>query len=364
MESLRNGRSGIVSLGADFPLAPGHLPTGAIIQPEPDFPDAGDLHPRISPRYARALGGFCRSLQQLVQRVGPPDRVYLIYRRHFYSEWPDASFEVDEDAFLGRFLQRCGLAVDSQELVLLHGACSSGLVALNLAVRQVQREPGLKILVIGLESELNPERFLSIKKLGAISSETDPRRSCQPFSTYRTGLVPGEVMVAALVGARPYGSLTSGDILLIPGMSTSDASRLTDCLESGEYLRECLSRPLEGLQGKLDFVCPHGTSTPLNDRVEGQVLNEFFRDQAPMKLIPLKGYLGHTLNSSGLWEAILNGEFLRHNFLPALGNVDPLEPLTHLEFLRAPYEGPLSRCLKLAIGFGGINSSLLLEKVG
>jgi len=363
IESLRSGTSGIVSLASSFPHAEGCLATGALIQPDPDFPDAGDLHPRISPRYARALGGFCQALQQLVQRSGQPDRVYLIYRRHFYSEWPDGR-EADEDRFLARFFERCGITVAPQQLILLHGACSSGLVALNLAVRQVRREPALKIMVIGLESELNPERFVSIKKLGALSPETDPRRSCQPFSTYRTGLVPGEVMVAALVGARPHESLARGDILLIPGMSTSDASRLTDCLETGEYLRKCLAHPLEGLQAKLDFVCPHGTSTPLNDRVEGHVLNEFFQGQAPMRMVPLKGYLGHTLNSSGLWEAILNAEFLRHNFLPALGNLDPLEPLTNLEFLSKPHQGPLNRCLKLAIGFGGINSSLLIEKVG
>ncbi len=364
-QSLKSGRSGIVSLADLFPEeSEPFLHTGAIIQPAADFPDASDLHPRISARYARVLGGFCRELEQLAQRAGKVDQLYLIHRQHFFSEWPDAQVEFDEWDFVRRFLARSRLEVPASEVICLHAACSSGLVALNLALRELRRHPEKRILVVGLESELNHERFVSIKKLGALSAEKDPARSCMPFSRERSGLVPGEVMVAVLVGSRRQEELDSGDIVFTAGVTNSDASRLTDCLESGEFLTRCLTQPLRQAAGPLDFVCPHGTSTPLNDGVEGVVLDRVFGDAStPMRVVPLKQYLGHTLNSSGLWEALLNVDFLRHNYLPPLLATEALEPFERLAFLETCQQLPLSRALKVSVGFGGINSSVLIEKV-
>lgn len=354
-QSLQSGRSGIVSL-ADMFAGEGQpfLHTGAIIQPAADFPDASDLHPRISARYGRVLGGFCRELRQLVERAGPVDQLFLIHRQHFFSEWPDPRLDFDEWQFVAAFLARSGLELPASEVICLHAACSSGLVALNLALRELRRHPEKRILVIGLESELNLERFISLKKLGALSPEKDPARSCMPFSTQRSGLVPGEVMVAVLVGSRRPDELEPGDIVLSAGVSNSDASRLTDCLEGGEFLSQCL-RP------GVDFVCPHATSTPLNDGVEGNVLDLVYA--APIRVVPLKQYLGHTLNSSGLWEAVLNADFLRHNYLPPLLVTDSLESYKYLEFPTVVQHQPLARALKVSVGFGGINSSVLLEKV-
>lgn len=364
-QSLKSGRSGIVSLADLFPEeSEPFLHTGAVIQPAADFPDASDLHPRISPRYARVLGGFCRALEQLALRAGQVDQLYLIHRQHFFSEWADPRVEFDEWEFVGRFLARSGLEVAPSEVICLHAACSSGLVALNLALRELRRQPKKRILVVGLESELNHERFVSIKKLGALSAEKDPTRSCMPFSRQRSGLVPGEVMVAVLLGSRPEEELEPGDIVLTAGVSNSDASRLTDCLESGEFLARCLTQPLSQAPHGVDFVCPHGTSTPLNDGVEGAVLDRVFGGApTPMRVVPLKQYLGHTLNSSGLWEAVLNADFLRHNYLPPLLATDALEPFEQLTFLESCQELPLSRALKVSVGFGGINASVLIEKV-
>lgn len=366
VERLRAGRSGIVSLGSDEQCPV--VPTGALIIPQADFPSAQHLHSRISPRFARALGGFCQALRELMKRWGPVDQVFLIYRKHFYSEWP-VGLEPppgEDELFLGRFLQECGLAeLDLARLVLLHSACSSGLVALNAALRQLARQPQRRVLIVGLESELNQERFLAMKKLGALSPETDPSRSCQPFSTVRTGLVPGEVLVAALLGTRPRAQLKPDDILLHAGTASCDASRLTDCLESGEFLRQVLEFACERLGRHPDVLCPHGTSTMLNDQVEGQVLERFFGERGrSVRVAPLKQYVGHTLNSSGLWETVLNVEMLRHNLLPRLLHRDPMETYQWLQFPLPGEERPLSTAIKLAVGFGGINASLALEKVG
>ena len=374
---LRGGLSGISSLEGFFGEGgpPPFLVTGAVIRPGAGDKDLREFHPRISERFTRVLGNFCGQLREMVGE-NPVDKLFLICKKPFYSKWREPRYprrpsgegdsacdDFDEQTFVSRILECAGLTIHARDICLLHAACSSGLIALNLAIRELEHHPHQTILLIAIEGELHHERYLAIRKLGALSPEKDPRRACQPFSKIRTGLVPGEVAVAALLQSKPLDGLDQSDILLTAGHSNSDAYRLTDGLESGEFLQECLARTFTGDTNDLDFVCPHGTSTPLNDPIEGQVLERFFASRArPIPVVPLKQYLGHTLNSSGLWETVLCAELIRHNFLPPLLNLDEQESYQHLQFERECRETPLSKALKVAIGFGGINAALLIEK--
>ena len=365
VHSLKEGISGIRSLADLFEKETNPvLFTGAITYPGPHDLDTRPLHPRLSPRYTRVLNGFVQNLRQVVADSGPIDKVFLVCKRPFYSKWADADSFHEYD-FVERFLQKIELDIDPKEVYCLQAACSSGILSLNFAIRDLLRGSSGRILLIGLQTELNPEKFVSFKKLGALSAQPDPRRACQPFSLGRSGLVPGEVAVAMLLESRDSDQLQSNEIVLKPGFSNSDAARLTDCLEDGQYLSQCLSKTLQSFDlDQLDFVCPHGTSTPLNDRVEGQTLDRFFQShRQPIRLVPLKQYLGHTLVSSGLWETVLTAELLRHNFLPPNLNVDEMESYQNLQFTPDYLPLNLSQALKISIGFGGINAALLVEKV-
>lgn len=353
MANLRAGQSGIVDLSQPPPYC------GALIQPAVLSAAAPLLHPRLSPRYNQALTSFCGRVRQLVQRWGPFQQVFLLCKSPFYSKFAFGAFS--DQAFLKSL--ELALGLDSPAC-LLQAACSTGIVALNWAVRELAQGglAGKKTLLVGLETELNPEKFVAFKKLGALSLEKDPTLCCQPFSASRSGLVPGEVMVAMVLEA--VDGVESGDLLLQPGFTNCDASRLTDGLESGDYLWRCLQStlPSEQLEA-IDFLCPHATSTPLNDSLEGKVLSRYFADcPNPPRVVPLKQYLGHTLNSSGLWETVVAAELVRHNFLPALLHAPDLESFAHLRFVTEGLTLPLRRALKLSIGFGGINSALLIEK--
>lgn len=356
LASLREGRSGIVSLGD------GVIPTGAIIQPSPHHQDETPIHPRFSPRYQRVINGFCESLGQMLERRGRPDVVFWIGKRPFFSKWPHRDcLDFDETRFPFDLLGRAGLNWPSESLVTLQAACSTGLISLNLALRQLRLGRARRILLVAVQTELNPEKFVSFKKLGALSPESDPQRSCRPFWKERSGLVAGEIAVAAYLEAR---TPEPGEILLWGGVSNCDASRLTDALDSGQYLQDCLTRTLARWSpDELDFLCPHATSTPLNDRIEGETLERVFsRRQRPLPVVPLKQYFGHTLVSSGVWETVLTAEMMRENFLAPLLHSEDLETFPHLDFPTATRFLPLRRALKLAVGFGGINSALLLEK--
>lgn len=356
---LQSGTSGVRALqGQDY------LATAALIQPDPGSVSDVVFHPRTSARFNSALASFCQRLETLAARAGRLDKLFVICKVPFYSKFRHPSLDDwNEEEFVQKVLQTARIELDPARVVLFQAACSTGLMALNLAVREVARGDSQSVLIMGIETEINPEKFLAYKKLGVLSSESDPLRSCQPFSRARSGLVPGETAVALLLDA---GSLGPGDVALCPGHATADAFRLTDGLDSGEYLKRCLERTLgdEDVES-IDFVCPHGTSTPLNDRIEGAVLDQLFAARSrPVPVVPLKQYIGHTLNSSGLLETVLCAELLRHNLLPPVLNPDPQEPYEHLQFLPRCERRPLRRALKVSVGFGGLNAALMIEKVG
>lgn len=340
LERLRTGQSAISNLS--LPVLQCGARLAATEQTAEEVP-----HPRLSPRYKSALLKFCHQVRALVERSGPFKQVFFICKDPFFSK-----FEPDQ-GFVEVLWELCGL---KDVPCLLQAACSTGIVALNWAARELG--VGERTLLVGVETELNPEKFVAFKKLGALSQESNARLSCLPFAAERSGLVPGEVMVALLL--EGVASPEVGDILLRPGFSNCDASRLTDGLESGDYLLRCLqaSDP-----GEIDFLCPHATSTPLNDALEGRVLTRHLqgRESQPW-IVPLKQYLGHTLNSSGLWETLLTAELLRADFLPALLHPPDREAFGSLRFVEETLYLPLRRALKLSIGFGGINAALSLEK--
>jgi hypothetical protein len=352
LQSLRSGRSGIRRF-EDFPTA--------ALLPRDGEPRA--LHPRLSERFASAVSGFCGRLRQLVTRSKPIDKLVLVCKIPFFSKFQHPKLAGwDEHEFVRGLLDLAGIDLRPDRVVLLQAACSTGTVGLNLVIRELARGDARRLLLLGIESELNAEKFLAYKKLGALSQESDPARSCQPFGSERSGLVPGEAAVALLLESR---AAEIGEVVLEAGQTTADAFRLTDGLESGEFLTRCLEKTVAGRHLEdIDFVCPHGTSTPLNDRIEGDVLNRVFATRAqPIPVVPLKQYLGHTLNSSGLLETALCAELLRVGFLPPLLSHSPAGEYPHLRFLPRAEAMPLGRALKVSIGFGGLNSALLLEKV-
>jgi 3-oxoacyl-(acyl-carrier-protein) synthase len=359
LECFQTGRSGVVDV-TDFLAEQSVLKTGALL-PALKWEGQDIFHPRLSARYQGHLHNFTQRLAQMLQSQ-QLEKVYLICKRPFYSEWAStACSPVEEAAFVAKLFERAGISEHQRTAVQLQAACSSGVLALNWACQDLLDLPvNKRVLILAIETELNAEKFIPFKKLGALSQQQDPRWSCLPFSEKRSGLVPGEVLSAICLESVADSALESGDIVMEMGHTNCDASRLTDGLESGDYLRECLERswPKDGA----DFICPHATSTPLNDALEGKVLEEFLRDRGiRIPVVPLKQYIGHTLNSSGVWETILMTLLLKNNLLPPL--LSPPDPRFQLELLESVRCKPLQRAVKLSIGFGGLNSALSLHKV-
>ena len=235
-------------------------------------------------------------------------------------------------------------------------ACVSGLVAIQLGAKMIQRGDADAVIVAGVDhlSAFVTAGFSSLKAI-------DPE-GCRPFDQNRRGLSPGEagaavVLVAA--DAAPPGSIG------ISGWGTSnDANHLTGPSRDGSGLALAIRAALRSSQlepGNIDYINVHGTGTPFNDAMEGLALKGVFGDACP-PFSGSKGIIGHTLGAAGVIETIACGLAMKNSFTPGTPRLTSAADELPTSLVREPRDAtPLRHVLKINVGFGGINSAIVLR---
>ena len=114
----------------------------------------------------------------------------------------------------------------------------------------------------------------------------------------------------------------------------------------------------------VDYINAHGTSTPLNDKVETQAIKQVFGEYAyKINVSSTKSMTGHMLGATGASEAIFSVLSINHSFIPPTINYEHPDEECDLNY--TPNKG-ISRDINYALsnsfGFGGTNGSLLFKK--
>ena len=196
--------------------------------------------------------------------------------------------------------------------------------------------------------------------LGALSAS-----AARPYDAERDGLTLGEAAAAVAVtspeAAERYGFRPLGRIA---GWGEScDAAHITAPDLSGRHLAGAIRRALESAGNPaIAGVVGHGTGTRYNDEAEINALHTVFGGNAP-PLFSLKGNLGHTLGATGVIQAAVAAELLKLRRMPPQAG------------LRTPAAGAekmvsgevrllgAGAILSLNVGFGGLNSALIVEEL-
>src|SRR5919204_111421 len=150
-------------------------------------------------------------------------------------------------------------------------ACAAGVYSLFEALHFLRRGDAQVILAGGSESAILPLAFISMARTGALSRRNDdPTTASRPFDKDRDGFVFGEgAGVLALEtpdhprgrGARILAELAGASI-------TGDAYHVSAPEPSGESAKRAILKAIQDADlrpDKVDYVCAHGTGTPLND---------------------------------------------------------------------------------------------------
>ncbi|MFN9250096.1 MAG: beta-ketoacyl-ACP synthase I [Brevundimonas sp.] len=132
---------------------------------------------------------------------------------------------------------------------------------------------------------------------------------------------------------------------------------------SGEGAERCMRLAMEMAGNRrIDYLNPHGTSTPVGDSKEMGAVRTVFGDSAPM-ISSTKSLTGHSLGAAGAQEAIYSLLMLQNGFAAESAHIQTLDPeFDGMPILRARHDGELTTIMSNSFGFGGTNATLILSK--
>ena len=241
-------------------------------------------------------------------------------------------------------------------------ACASGATALGVGAELV-REGVADVVVAGGYDVLC--RFV-MKGFDVLRALT--RDAVRPFDRRRSGTLLGEG--AGLVLLAREQDAAAGPRLgrLLGHASGSDGSHIAAPDPNGRGLEYSVRAALAEAgvaPTAIDFVSAHGTATPLNDRVETNVLKRVLGRRAhEIPVNSIKGYMGHTMGAAAALEAIMCLLAARHGVIPPTFGLEDPDPECDLDYVpRTPRAARPRIMLSTSAGFGGCNASLVLEGV-
>jgi 3-oxoacyl-[acyl-carrier-protein] synthase II len=249
----------------------------------------------------------------------------------------------------------------------LSTACASGTDAIGTAY-QLLRAGACDIAIAGgAESACSRLLIASGCRMKAFSTRREnPSAAVRPFDADRDGFVVGEG-AGLLVLERPEHARARGATVkaqLRGYGSTNDAYAAAAPHPDGAGLERALRTALADADmsaGDVDHVNAHGTSTVLNDLVEGAVLHRVCGDR-PL-VTSTKSMTGHTLGACGGIETALTVLALQHQTVPPTVNLESQDPEIPVEVVAKEARPARLECaVKTSLGFGGHNAALVLTR--
>jgi 3-oxoacyl-[acyl-carrier-protein] synthase-1 len=133
---------------------------------------------------------------------------------------------------------------------------------------------------------------------------------------------------------------------------------------SGEGAARCMKLAMSTIGGRtIDYLNPHGTSTPVGDIKEMEAVRTVFGDKPPL-ISSTKSLTGHSLGAAGAQEAIYSLLMLNNGFAAKSANIETLDPaFSDLPILLERSDKPLETVMSNSFGFGGTNGCLVMAKV-
>lgn len=249
-------------------------------------------------------------------------------------------------------------------------ACATGSNAIGDALKMIQRGEADVILAGGTESCITPLGFGGFDAMRALSTHNDaPESASRPFDKTRNGFVMGEgcgvLVLESLEHAKKRGAKIYAELCGY-GM-TSDASHITAPDPTGESASRAMSLALK--DGKIkpedvDYINAHGTSTPLNDKVETIAIKKALGEDVArkVKISSTKSMTGHLLGAAGAIEAIVCVLAIQRGMIPPTMNLHNPDPDCDLNYVpNQAIQQKVKVAMSNSLGFGGHNACIVFK---
>lgn len=222
------------------------------------------------------------------------------------------------------------------------------------------------VVFAGGTEELDWSLSVLFDAMGAMSSNFNDRPSTasRAYDKDRDGFViaggAGIVVLEEYERAKARGAKIYGEI--VGYAANSDGFDMV--APSGEGAVRCMRLALDGAGGRqIDYLNPHGTSTPVGDSKEMGAVREVFGSNVPL-ISSTKSLTGHSLGAAGAQEAIYSLLMLNNGFAAQSAHIENLDPeFADLPILLERKDVQLQTVMSNSFGFGGTNGCLVMARV-
>jgi len=247
----------------------------------------------------------------------------------------------------------------------ISSACATSAHCIGHAMELIQMGKQ-DIVFAGGGEEVHWTMSMLFDAMGALSSKYNdaPTTASRPYDVTRDGFVisgGGGVLVieelehATARGAKIYAELTGYG-------ATSDGYDMVQ--PSGEGAVRCMQQAMATVDGKIDYINAHGTSTPVGDTRELEALRTVFGEGNVPWVSSTKSLTGHALGAAGVNEAIYSLLMMEESFLSASANITELDPEAEgIPIVREFKDNvTLNTIMSNSFGFGGTNATLIFQR--
>jgi len=246
----------------------------------------------------------------------------------------------------------------------ISSACSTSAHCIGNGAELIQMGKQ-DIVFAGGGEELHWSQSVLFDAMGAMSSKYNetPEIASRAYDTDRDGfviagggglLVLEELEHALARSAKIYGELVGYG-------ATCDGYDMVQ--PSGEGAVRCMRQAMATIDGNIDYINAHGTSTPVGDTRELGAVREVFGDNIP-KISSTKSLTGHALGAAGVNEAIYSLLMMQGDFVTASANVENLDKdALGMPIVQARIDNAqLNLVMSNSFGFGGTNACLVFQR--
>ena len=248
-------------------------------------------------------------------------------------------------------------------------ACAGGTNAVGDSFRQIRDGYADVMVCGGAEAGITEVTVGGFTTMKALCQSEDPERASIPFDKDRSGFVMGEgagiLILEELEHALKRNAKIYGEIV---GYGTNcDAYHITAPTEDGNGAAKCMQLAIKDAgitPEQIGYINAHGTSTPMNDKVETMAVKTAFGEAASKVMMSsTKSMTGHLLGASGAVEAIITTLAVKEGYIPATINYRNPDELCDLDIVANEGRNcEVEYAMSNSLGFGGHNASIIIKK--
>lgn len=219
------------------------------------------------------------------------------------------------------------------------------------------------VMFAGGGEELDWTLSVLFDAMGAMSSKFNDSTASRAYDKNRDGFViaggAGTVVLEELEHAKARGAKIYAEV--VGYGATSDGYDMV--APSGEGAVRCMKMAMSTVKGDIDYINPHGTSTPVGDAKEIEAIREVFGSKIP-PISSTKSLTGHSLGATGVQEAIYSMLMMQNGFLCESAHIQELDPAFEgVPILRKRVDNAkVDTVMSNSFGFGGTNATLVMQR--